>query len=107
MPSFQRALREETPRRKNAIFRLRFEPSSIPPSPTARGPTTARQRIFLEIVMTQRVVSKQTKLLFIGFGAASIAMVCIVAAAEMSAEDAANAWPAPIAHKAVSARPAK
>lgn len=57
--------------------------------------------------MTQRVVSKQTKLLFIGFGAASIAMVCIVAAAEMSAEDAANARPAPIAHKAVSARPAK
>ena len=31
-----------------------------------------------EIVTPKRVVSKQTKLLFIAFGAASIASVCIV-----------------------------
>ena len=39
----------------------------------------ANPDVYWEIEMTKRVVSKQTKLLFIGFGAASIATACIVA----------------------------
>ncbi len=57
--------------------------------------------------MTKRVVSKQTKLLFIAFGAASIAMVCIVTAAEMDAADANASKPNAIVHPAVPGQPVK
>ena len=40
--------------------------------------------------MTQRVVSKRTKLLFVGFGAVGIAAICVLTAAEMDRQDAAR-----------------
>lgn len=55
--------------------------------------------------MTKRVVSKRTKLLFIAFGAASIAMVCIVTAAEMDGADANTSKPNAIVHPAVPPQP--
>jgi hypothetical protein len=47
----------------------------------------AKPGVPLETVMPKRVVSKQTKLLFIGFGAASIAAACIVAAVDMNGDE--------------------
>jgi hypothetical protein len=57
--------------------------------------------------MTQRVVSKRTKKLFVGFGAAGIATVCIVAAAEMNDRDSRIPRSNPIVRPAAPAQPAK
>ena len=56
--------------------------------------------------MSKRVVSKQTKLLFIAFGAASIAMICIVAAAE-PVETVRASTPTPIVHSSLPTSSAK
>ena len=56
--------------------------------------------------MTKRIVSKRTKLLFIGFGAMSIAAVCVVYSNE--ADRALRAKPQPQQHTiaAPATRPA-
>ena len=56
--------------------------------------------------MTKRVVSKRTKLLFIGFGAVSIATASIVAAVDRSLEEAARTQPTAV-RPALSAHPGK
>ena len=50
---------------------------------------------------TKRVVSKQTKLLFIAFGAAGIAIVCLVYGADFG-QDASQPTRAPQAARVVS-----
>ena len=57
--------------------------------------------------MTKRVVSKQTKLLFIAFGALSIATMCIVSAAESNDEDIRVSTPHAIVHSTAPTPTAK
>ncbi len=57
--------------------------------------------------MTKRVVSKRTKLLFIAFGAASIATICIVNAEEPNDADTRVSTPQAIVHSTAPTHTAK